>query len=286
MRASKYHQYANMNRLWTDLEIQYLTQNYSSTSNQSIASTLNRSKESIKQKARHFNLSKNEEYLVSLRASSGLHYCLAMAKSKTESAELKTKFHFVFDNLENEGSAYWLGFLAADVAVQSHNNTICLNLGAKDLEHLKLFSKFIGCSNPIMLRKRGTYSLTFTSRQIHEKLTSAGIVTNRAASFNLPSIPSFVFHHFLRGFIDGDGWVSIGKSPVIGFIASHTFCLQVENLVNKSIALPGRIRYSGSNLYEYNVYGRNRAEKLKSFLMSEATIFLERKWDRSLALPS
>jgi hypothetical protein len=267
-----------MKQNWSELELNYLKENYPSCSNALIATSLNRSEESVKLKAQRIGVSKSHEYLTSLRASKWLNYSLNMARRKTEIAEQQVSNHHVFDSVDNESSAYWLGFLAADAAVQPKNNTVCLNLGAKDIEHLKLFSSFVGCSNVPKLRGRGTYALSFASRRIHQALTSFGIISNRATTFNVPEVPPHVFHHFVRGFIDGDGWVSAGSNPEVGLIASHVFCTQIEKTVNDMIALPGRVRSTKSNLYKYNIYGKNRVKKFKMFLMNEATIFLERKW--------
>ena len=46
----------------------------------------------------------------------------------------------IFEKIDTEEKAYWLGFLAGDGCV--YRDTLNLNLQVKDLEHLKKFKKF------------------------------------------------------------------------------------------------------------------------------------------------
>ena len=50
----------------------------------------------------------------------------------------------IFDNIDTEEKAYWLGFLYADGYVSEFNSTIELSLEEKDLQHLERFRSFLG----------------------------------------------------------------------------------------------------------------------------------------------
>lgn len=57
----------------------------------------------------------------------------------------ETKFNEnIFDVIDSEEKAYWLGFLFADGYISSSKNTIELSLALKDKEHLEKFAKFMG----------------------------------------------------------------------------------------------------------------------------------------------
>lgn len=59
----------------------------------------------------------------------------------------KTKFNEnIFDLIDTEEKAYWLGFIYADGYVSSSNNQFELSLQGSDVEHLNKFNKFMECS--------------------------------------------------------------------------------------------------------------------------------------------
>ena len=47
----------------------------------------------------------------------------------------------VFDTIDSEEKAYWLGFLMADGYVRSDSNVICIKLSYVDIDHMKKFKK-------------------------------------------------------------------------------------------------------------------------------------------------
>lgn len=49
----------------------------------------------------------------------------------------------VFEKIDTEEKAYWLGFLFADGYVGTNDNSVGLGLAIKDIEHVKKFKKFI-----------------------------------------------------------------------------------------------------------------------------------------------
>ena len=57
----------------------------------------------------------------------------------------KSKFdECVFDSIDNEEKAYWLGFIFADGCISSRDNAFELSLKGEDIEHLHKFNTFMG----------------------------------------------------------------------------------------------------------------------------------------------
>lgn len=55
----------------------------------------------------------------------------------------ETKFdESIFDSIDTEEKAYWLGFIFADGYISSRDNTFELSLKGSDVEHLEKFHKF------------------------------------------------------------------------------------------------------------------------------------------------
>ena len=59
----------------------------------------------------------------------------------------------IFDTIDTEEKAYWLGFLFADGNVSKRDNCFEMSLAEKDKEHLEKFNNFINHSRNIKLKK-------------------------------------------------------------------------------------------------------------------------------------
>jgi hypothetical protein len=100
---------------------------------------------------------------------------------------------------------YWMGFLGADGCV-SDSADVTLRLGARDLEHVKAFRRFVGGGERrIYGPTRGCYALTFRSRPIARDLQRcAGITPRKTLTYDCgpmaASRPAFWL-----GLLDGDG---------------------------------------------------------------------------------
>lgn len=55
----------------------------------------------------------------------------------------------VFDSIDTEEKAYWLGFLYADGNVHSTANIVSLSLKLSDINHLEKFKTFLKATNKI-----------------------------------------------------------------------------------------------------------------------------------------
>ena len=60
----------------------------------------------------------------------------------------------IFEKIDTEDKAYWLGFLYADGSVGSKENKIELGLAEQDLHHIEKFRDFIGINNKISYREK------------------------------------------------------------------------------------------------------------------------------------
>lgn len=133
----------------------------------------------------------------------------------------------VFEQIDTEDKAYWLGFIAADGNVTDFGG---LNIGLKksDITHLEKFKKFCGSSHPIKICrsypsfKGSDNSKTFEScrivignRKICNDLAKFGISPRKSFSFIPPLnlIPENLHRHFWRGIFDGDGCISKTLEP-------------------------------------------------------------------------
>ena len=117
----------------------------------------------------------------------------------------------IFNTIDTEEKAYWLGFLYADGNVLD-NNTISLELSTVDKEHLIKFNSFLNKSLDIREDKNRVRCI-FKDTTIKNSLVNLGCIPRKSLVLRFPKdkqVPKRLKRHFVRGYIDGDG--SIYKS--------------------------------------------------------------------------
>ena len=60
---------------------------------------------------------------------------------------------YIFDVIDTEEKAYWLGFLFADGNISSSEDKLEINLSATDVDHLEKFRTFLKAANKVRIRK-------------------------------------------------------------------------------------------------------------------------------------
>jgi len=217
---------------------------------------------------------------------------------KSRGIEVKTtdtKFLFninVFDNIDTEEKAYWLGFLFADGYISSKRNVVGLALSKKDLAHLEKFKKFLGTENNITEYVHKKYKsticrLTVANKHFWEQLKEKGCVPNKSNILEFPSIDVFknknLVIDFIRGYCDGDGVLGIynGKHRYfrLNIVGTEHFLRGTQNM----IGIKGSINKSSGGKEEADTkcldYNSTKARKVARILYEHATIYLQRKYD-------
>ena len=209
----------------------------------------------------------------------------------------------VFDEIDNEETAYWLGFMMADGYNQQNKCAISLRLQEEDKEILIKFQQFLKTDAPIYTLIRTTNvsnierkycGITVCSPYLSEKLAALGCVQNKTYVLEYPNVPEELTNHFIRGYFDGDGCLSITKrvdrksptSKVYQFsITGREEFLQVlqDKLVVATHVTDKPLKTTSSNFAKAVRYnGFNVVFKLMNYLYKDATVYLQRKYDKYL----
>lgn len=126
----------------------------------------------------------------------------------------------IFDVIDSEAKAYWLGFLLGDVTVTDYS--IKLELSNKDYSHIEDFKRFIESTAPIKNTAKNCSLLMVNSKDLIEKIAKYGLVKTKTYKNVLtPKIPKELLRHFYRGILDSDGWITEHKSKKGG--SQHEF---------------------------------------------------------------
>lgn len=216
----------------------------------------------------------------------------------------QTKFNEnIFDRIDTEEKAYWLGFIFADGYIANIENqknqhklkySFEISLAGKDIEHLHKFNKFmefngnnvkiskIICSGKEFERCRWSVG----NKHLWQTLNSYGCTPNKSLTLKFPDKNIFadkaLIIPFIRGYFDGDGCVSVSK---IGkYNALRVSLLGTKEMLNPIIELfyPRKlIKNNDKNdiTYVYNLCALKAAGFLNTIYYN-ATIYLDRKFNK------
>lgn len=183
---------------------------------------------------------------------------------------------------ENKESNYWLGILASDGSV--YENRIRLGLQEQDLNHIEKFRDFINPELKIVKtikdKKHIMYNLSFRSIETKEYLHSIGITNQKSLIIDYKK-PITI--DFLRGVIDGDGYIRSDGTEVSIATGSIVFANQLKEFIKKTFNVNCTVRKTKPNLFCVGVYGGRQVNKVLE-IYENADIYLERKYQKAISI--
>lgn len=199
----------------------------------------------------------------------------------------------VFDTIDTEEKAYWLGFMYADGYVSNDGKTVELSLKGDDRNHLEKFRAFLKNRNEVKMGKSkcngkefSRCRLIMTNRHFHNALVSKGCIPNKSLIITFPDISLFASEelivHFIRGYVDGDGCIYIFQGySAISIMGTLEFLEGIRNYYPSIFNTSYRKdkRHLASNTFFLQVEGKKAAE-FGDILYKDATIYLQRKYDK------
>lgn len=214
----------------------------------------------------------------------------------------RRKHHFdesVFDHINTEEKAYWLGFLYADGCVTSDHRRVDLTI--KDREHVEKYCDFMGVGRNAMrtitCNNLEYYEVRLNSSRLASSMIRNGVVPRKSLILEFPSdniVPKYLVRHFIRGYFDGDGCVktrfrqyhessNLNIVCEMSLVGTSDFLSGVQTFFEKELDIQKNNPYQhGENTYEYSKTGKE-AYILLDYLYNDSSIFLERKYDKFIA---
>lgn len=218
-----------------------------------------------------------------------------------------SRFNFnqdYFETIDTEHKAYWLGFMYADGYVNSKVNTVSLRLKSNDDYILKQFAKDLDSNIPVKyyshthklpnsdkMHTLHYASITICNEKIKEDLICQGCFENKTLILHFPfHIPIYLYKDFIRGYMDGDGCITYcgkQKCGVQEFKVSFCGTQEMLNGIQKVFGYNkklGKRWNDNKNNYTLDISGNRQVYDFLTTLYDNATIYLERKYERYLEL--
>lgn len=196
-----------------------------------------------------------------------------------------------FEEINTKTKSYFLGLLYADGSINDRNRVV-INLQERDyeiLEKLKIDIQYGG--NLYFVKKQfprqNQKSLQFNNKKIASDLRRLGLNKNKTFFLEFPVFLKEEFKiDFVRGFFDGDGWISKTKnfSVSLGFICLDNFAIEMQKYFN-SLNIHSTINYykkgtySIENLVCIRVNRKNDIFNLMTKFYENTNVYINRKYE-------
>ena len=214
--------------------------------------------------------------------------------------EKRVKSNFndkIFDCIDTEEKAYWLGFIFADGSINSdplkENKkkayTFELSLKQDDINHLKKLKELLETSRPI-IKSENRCRLLVNSKHFWETLNNYGCTPRKSLTLQFPSESIFkensLIRHFIRGYFDGDGCISYSNSEhtilTMQLLGTKSFLQTLLNYLPEEFKdLTLRHNHNNENEETYLINTSNKkAYRFFIYLYENSKIYLDRKYSR------
>lgn len=203
-----------------------------------------------------------------------------------------------FKVIDDEHKAYWLGFIMADGCITQTDKKyapnrfhFCLKKEECEKIHLELFLNDINSNYPIKDKlvenkkysfESYIYELRINSKLFVKNLINNGIYMNKTGKEFIPeTVPQELIRHFIRGFFDGDGSLTVKRAFRI--CSSSFNILDDINKEFSKIDVNFKIYKDQKSINDFYTIDSRKSTDIKKvldYLYKDATIYLNRKYNR------
>ena len=211
---------------------------------------------------------------------------------RSRAGSRNTVNHNAFDIIDSEAKAYFVGLLLADGCIVERPNSqrqIALELQQSDINIVEQLKTLVGSDNKIG-SSRGAVKLGIHSNKIANALAMYGIVPRKTGNkqFYIDRLPKQYHRDFIRGFFDGNGWVTYARhgkysSWNVGFADGSVLLHGISDyLINQGIVRINTkiIEHRGCHMLTYA--SKQDVNSLLHYMYDGSTVFLGRKHNKAI----
>lgn len=193
----------------------------------------------------------------------------------------------IFDDIDTEEKAYWLGFILADGNI--FKGELRLKLGSIDRDHLVKYTKFVGCSEDMITSE--IHSITgntlnkvlLCGKEMIDMMGEKYKLLPAKTGHEIPyyEIRGDLRRHYIRGIFDGDGYIRKDLSE-IGVCGSREVIEWIIDSISEDLKLPKTTTCNLQEPLKENLLYKTTFNKYKieiaHYLYGGSTIHLDRKY--------
>lgn len=194
-----------------------------------------------------------------------------------------------FKKIDTEEKAYFLGLLFADGC--NFRRGVSISLQERDGYLVEAFRNAL-CSETLKLilqpkgkpNHQNQIRCSIGSWEISQDLSALGCVPAKSLILKFPTeeqVPETLMNHFIRGYFDGDGCITVSKEKKVGsvsFCGSVDFCQGISETIKKI-----GVQFYCEKREKIDVItsgGTYNLLKIYKYLYKDSTIYMKRKKEK------
>lgn len=202
----------------------------------------------------------------------------------------------IFDEIDTEEKAYWLGFIYADGHISSSGYAFSIELSGKDVLHLEKFNTFMeykgnNVKYGIVNFKGKQYTRSrwcICSKHLWETLNNYGCVPRKSLILKFPDKSIFreewLIIPFIRGYFDGDGCLcqvhsenKIGSTLQCSLLGTEEMLSPIRDLF---FHLPFHNNSKSNQITKSYSLSEKQSITFLEIIYYKAKIYLDRKYNK------
>ena len=196
-----------------------------------------------------------------------------------------------FSEIDTDEKAYFLGLLKADGNVRKEMNIVSISLAEADKEILEKFNRVLGHDRPLYFEKRreetrqNMFNLYICSSIMCKDLEKWGVVPNKTLLLTWPKwiAPEFT-KDLIRGAWDGDGSAHYRQANLKCTTDFALGCQEYLSTLGFNFHVYPQKKNQTKPLSVLVTSGGKNVIKFLNWLYEDATIYMERKYKKYLAI--
>lgn len=191
-----------------------------------------------------------------------------------------------FDRIDTPDKAYFLGWMYADGCNRPEKMRSFLTVRYTDIKILDLFKKYLDSDIKIVYDRNNTV-LIISSKKICLSLINQGCIPRKSLILEWPKlVPDNLISHFVRGYFDGDGWLSNKKYKgkkfnhiQFGIISSDSFIESLQEFCLSKLNIDFSIIKCGKNKVLYSGNKKKIEQFFDWMYLDCGDMILDRKYE-------
>lgn len=188
-----------------------------------------------------------------------------------------------FETINTEEKAYWLGFLAADGYISKKANCIELALKESDYGHICKFKQAIKSKHKIgkkVIKNSIAYRINIKDKKMAKDIAEKTFINKKSFdAFIYKDLDDNLLKHYIRGLIEGDGYISKDCKVIELTTASDLLILDFINIIKNKFDYNCKIKKrSDSKAVSVRILDSKVSYKILDWLYKDASIYLDRKY--------
>ena len=222
------------------------------------------------------------------------HKIRTLLKNNGIKSKSSKKYNYndsIFENIDTEEKAYWLGFLYADGYVRERvkvGSELRLKLATIDKEHLIKFKNFITSDDiPIVYaeyKNSKSCKVSINSKKIVSDIINKGCINKKSRIIEFPTfLPEKLISHFIRGYFDGDGSISYSDKQIgLNFVSgSKKFLEEISQKLKIEANCKNANLVGSSENYKYIQFSsKDDLYKLYDYFYKNSSVYMDRKKEK------